>query len=495
MAKPKQKNITIRWRPQPKQLKFLRACGLSHPFDGGTPRKPVSELIGYGGAAGGGKSDALIGAAIIYALTYPGARIGYFRQTFTQLDGSGGAIARSRELLTGFAKYNGSTHEWTFPNGATIRFCYLGRDADLPNYQSQQFEVQLYDESTQMTWYQIMWMQQRIRSAKGYPTFTAFATNPGGIGHAQFKEFFVKSGEPEEPRRMEVEEGKFKNLIFIPSRLADNQILEKADPEYRKKLENLPGHLRRQFLEGDWDVAEGMAFEEWRDPIHTCAPFEIPDEWYRFRTLDWGYAKPYCVGWYAVDFDGRLYKYRELYGWSGTPDKGTREDPEDVARKIIEAEALDGGKKEYIRFAAADDAIFNQGEDSSPSIAEQFSHAGVYWQKVGKGPRSRISGKLEMHHRLKWDKDAEGNWNGVRPMLVFMKNCVHSIRTIPNMILDDRNPEDVNSDLEDHSYDETRYACMSRPMSPKVKKEEPSRQKKHKDNLAKVRQFPYRGIG
>lgn len=474
MAKPRE--VKIKWRPQPKQLKFLRACGLSHPFDGGTPRKPIAEIIGYGGAAGGGKSDALMGAAIVYALTYPGSRIGYFRQTFTQLNGAGGAIARSRELLTGFCKFNGTDHEWRFPNGSTIRFCYLARDADLPNYQSQQFEVQLYDESTQVTWYQIMWMQQRIRSAKGYPTFTACATNPGGPGHGQFKEFFVKSGEPEEPRVVEVEEGKFKTLVFIPSRLSDNQILEKADPEYRKKLENLPENLRRQFLEGDWDVAEGMAFTEYRSYKHECEPFAIPDEWVRFRSLDWGYAKPYSVGWYAIDYDGRMYKYRELYGWGGKADVGTKEDPEDVAKKIMELE-----KGEQIRYAVADDAIFGSRQDNSPTIAEQFATAfgskAVHWQPVGKGPQSRKSGKLEMHHRFKWTEDTE-------PMLVFFKTCKHTIRTVPNMIYDDNDPEDIDTDLEDHAYDETRYACMSRPIVPKPPKQEETKIQKHKKRLS-----------
>jgi hypothetical protein len=428
-----------------------------------------------------------MGAAIVYALTYPGSRIGYFRQTFTQLDGAGGAIARSLELLSQVAKWNGSKHQWVFPNKSILRFCYLAKDADLPNYQSQQFEVLLFDESTQFTWHHIAWMQQRIRSSKGYPTFTALATNPGGVGHYWFKTFFVRSGEPEMPRKVEVEEGKYKKIVFIPSRLSDNQILENADPEYRRKLENLPEHLRRQFLDGDWDVAEGMAFPEWREHLHVCAPFKIPDEWVRFRTMDWGYAKPYAVGWYAVDFDGRLYKYRELYGYGGKPDTGSKEDPADVAAKIMRLEA---GEK--IRYAAADDAIFGGRQDNSPSIAEQFARAfgskAVHWAPVGKGPGSRKSGKLEVHHRLKWT-EADPH-----PMLVIFNNCLHTIRTFPNMILDEKDPEDVDTTLEDHIYDEMRYACMSRPIVPKPKKTEPTKQQKHKERLSKKNTLPMRRV-
>lgn len=484
----KVKNIRIEWLPQKKQLKFLRACGLAHPFDGGSPKKPIADLIGYGGAAGGGKSDALMGAAIVYALTYPGSRIGYFRQTFTQLDGAGGAIARSLELLSAHAKYNGGKHEWVFPNGSRLRFCYLSRDADLPNYQSQQFDCLLFDEATQFTWHQINWMQQRLRSVKGYPTFSALATNPGGQGHYFFKNFFVKSGEAETTRKVEIEEGKYKKIVFIPSRLADNQILEQADPEYRKKLEALPETLRKQFLEGDWDVAEGMAFTEWREHKHIVVPFPIPDEWIRFRALDWGYAKPYCVGWYAVDFDGRLYKYRELYGWGGRDDVGTKEDPEDVAKKIMKME--DGEK---IHYAVADDAIFGSRQDNSPTIAEQFATAfaskGVHWTPVGKGPGSRISGKVEMHHRLKW-KEVDDV-----PMLQFFNHCRHSIRTIPNLIMDDHNPEDVDTTMEDHPYDETRYACMSRPIVPKERNLDETRVQKHKKKLAAAKSRHTRRVG
>src|SRR5206468_11956583 len=160
----------IYWQPQPRQLKFLRACGLSHPFDGGAPKKPVARIIGYGGAAGGGKSDAMMGAAIIYALTYPKAKIGYFRCTFTQLEGAGGAIMRSLELLTGIAKYNAGKHVWKFPNGSIIKFCHLQRDEEVANYQSQQFDCVFFDEATQFSWFRVQYIiSSRVRSVRGYP--------------------------------------------------------------------------------------------------------------------------------------------------------------------------------------------------------------------------------------------------------------------------------------------------------------------------------------
>lgn len=386
---------------------------------------------------------------------------------------------RSEELLTGKAKYNAQKRRWKYPNASIMQFCYLDSDRDVQNYQSTQFDVILFDEGTQFTPYQINYMQSRIRSVRGYPTFTAIATNPGGPSHGFFKAQFVKAGEAEIPHRVEHEPGKFRYHVFIPARLSDNLILEKMDPSYRRKLEGLPEHLRRQLLDGDWDSAEGMAFEEWRDDVHVIPPFKIPEDWKRFRSLDWGHAKPYSIGWYAVDYDGRMYKYRELYGWGGRDDLGSKEDPEDIAKKIIKLE-----KGEKIAYAVADSAIFGGRQDNYPTVAEQFATAfggkALHWQPITKGPGSRKAGKVEMHHRLKWDDNTE-------PMLMFFNTCRHTIRTLPNMILDENDPEDVDTDLEDHSYDETRYACMSRPMIPGRPKKEKTAVEKHKEKLAKQR--------
>lgn len=474
-------NQTIKWKPQPRQLKFLRAVGINHPFDkGGVPKPPAASLIGYGGAAGGGKSASLLASCIIYAITYPGSVCGYFRRQFTHLSAPNGPIMKSRELLTGIAKYNTSTHTWTFQNGSVIFFCNAENEGDLiAKYQGTEFDMVCFDEATHFPWPMISYIIfSRMRSRKGYPVTALFGTNPGGIGHSWFKRIFVQSGEPEETNEVEVEEGRMRTVLFVPAKLADNALLEKADPMYRQNLESLPEHLRRQLLDGDWDMAEGMAFTEYRESRHVVAPFAIPDEWIRFRALDWGYAKPYSCVWFCVDFDGRIYQYRELYGYGGRPDVGTKEDPEDVAIKIMQLE-----KGEKISYAVADDAIFGSRQDNSPTIAEQFSTAfggkATHWQPVGKGPRSRISGKLELHHRLKWKEGDDEP-----PMLQFFNNCKHTLRTFPNLILDEDNLEDVDSSQEDHLYDAIRYAAMSRPIVPKLKTDEETRIQKHKRKLA-----------
>jgi hypothetical protein len=385
----------------------------------------------------------------------------------------------------------------------------LQHEQDVQNYQSQQFDIICLDESTHFTRFQYRYMLSRNRSnTPNMPRpFMAMGTNPGGCGHTWFKDEFVRAGEPEQVQRVEVEPGKFEDHIFIPAKLSDNIALEDRDPEYRQNLENQPEHIRRQLLEGDWDAVDGVAFPEWRQQYHVVDAFELPDEWIRFRSLDWGYAKPYSVGWYAVDWDGRLYKYRQLYGYGGEADKGSKEDPEDVAVKIWEAEHYrdENGvwQSENIVDSVADDAIFGGRQDNSKDIAEQFNEAffeldkkygtkTMTWRRVGKGPKSRISGRLEMHNRLKVPVDDTGKPTGESPMLVFFKGCTHSIRTIPELLNDERNPEDVDSAMEDHSYDETRYACMSRPLSTKRARPELTMIQKHKQKLTKDRQNPRR---
>jgi hypothetical protein len=501
--------INFEWKQQTRQMTFLRACGLSYALEGGKPSPAQAKVIAYGGAAGGGKSDAMCMLAIIACCTYSGIAVGYFRRKFTQLEGAGGAIWRTTTLLgplveKGLVKWNGGLYRWTFWNGSVIQFAHLQHEHDVQNYQSQQFDIICFDEGTHFTRFQYRYMLSRNRSnTPNMPRpFVAIGTNPGGVGHTWFKDEFVRIGEPETVHNVEVEPGRYEEHLFIPAKLSDNFALEERDPEYRKNLENQPEHIRRQLLEGDWDAVEGVAFPEWRHNIHVVEPFQIPDEWIRFRSLDWGYSKPYSVGWYAIDWDGRLYNYRELYGWGGEADKGSKEDPADVALKIWEAEHWqdENGKwhSEYITDAVADDAIFGGRQDNSKDIAEQFADAFLeldkehktntkVWRRVGKGPKSRISGRLEVHHRLKVPTDKDGKPTGEAPMVQVFTNCKHLIRTLPELLNDEKNWEDVDTTMEDHAYDQFRYAMMSRPMTTKRKVEEKGLVERHKERLAKTR--------
>jgi len=453
----------------------------------------------------------MIMGAIIACCSYENINVGFFRRNVTQLQGPGSAIMRSQTLLAemrllGLAKYNEQKNRWTFFNGSVFQFCHLQYDDSVFDYQSQQFDILCFDEATHFSRFQYRYMLTRNRRSnvtnKLPRPFAMMGTNPGNIGHVWFKNEFVFAGPPEQVNQVEVEPNVFEAHVFIPARLADNQALEESDPTYREKLENQPEHIKRQLLEGDWNAIDGVAFPEWRDGVHVIDPFAVPDEWVRFRSLDWGYSKPYAVHWFAVDYDGRLWCYRELYGWGGEADKGSKEDPADVARKIWDAEHWqdESGRwhHENIHDAVADDAIFGGRQDNSKDIAEQFAERFIeldrqngtktlVWRRVGKGPKSRISGRLEMHSRLKIPADDEGNPTGELPMMIFFRNCKHIIRTLPELLNDDRNPEDIDTDMEDHAYDSVRYGAMSRPLTTKTKKAELTLIQRHKKKLVERR--------
>jgi hypothetical protein len=175
-------------------------------------------------------------------------------------------------------------------------------------------------------------------------------------------------------------------------------------------------------------------------------PFEVPKGWQRFRAADWGYSSPACVLWFAIDYDNHLWIYRELYTKKITADV--------FARKVLMLE-----KDEYIRYGVLDASTWAKRGDVGPSIAETMIQTGCRWRPSDRTPKSRISGKLEIHKRLKIVDEKKKD-----PGLRIFSTCRNLIRTFPLLPLDDSNPEDINTHAEDHAYDALRYGCMSRPM-------------------------------
>jgi hypothetical protein len=458
--------VEIEWWAQPRQLAFLQACGLSHPFDGSEPRSAAAKIIGYGGAAGGGKSDSLMGLAIIAAWTIPGVQIAYFRREFPQLEGLGGAILRSHNLIDKRAvKWNGTQRRWTFPNRAAMQFCHCKSEEDVHNYQSNQFDIILLDEGTQFTRFIYRYLLTRNRAntdTSWFKPFMAIATNPGGVGHSWFKNEFVTIGVPEQVYDVEVEPGRNERHMFIPAKLSDNQILCKRDPGYRENLENQPEATRSMLLDGNFNVFAGQVFEEFRNNpehyidrrwTHVIEPFKIPEEGRRYRTFDFGYARPFSVGWWWVDYDGRLYRYRELYGCTGDPDKGIKWHPKQIAQRIREIE--NEFEKGHQITGIADPSIWTA--DTGASVAEQMAQEGVYFDPAD---NKRIPGKMQVHYRLAFDEEG-------LPMMYVFNTCRAFIRTMPILIYDEHHPEDVDTKQEDHIYDETRYLCQANPIPPR----------------------------
>ena len=459
-AKSKSKNkIDVPWRPQERQLTFLRACGLSHPFDGGGPKPPVAVFVGYGGAAGGGKTDSLVGVAIIAGLTFPGINIGIFRRTYSQLEGPGGIILRSQELMASWASYNGGMRRWTMPNGSLLQFCHCENENDVYNYQSQQFDILLFDEMTQFSGTQIRYLLSRNRATKnGVIPFAAGATNPGGIGHIFFKEQFVDPGEPEQVHNVEVEPGIFEEHIFIPAKLADNQILERRDPAYRKKLEAQPEDVRRALLYGDFDIFSGQFYPEYKKEIHVVKPFEVPAWWKRIRSLDYGLDMTACL-WWAIADNGQCYAYRELHEPNLNLSK--------AAKKIVDMTP----SYEYVSYTTASPDLWNRRQETGQSGVEIMGKAGL--KGLVRAKHDRIQGwramreYIEPYDVLTEDGDLlldEFGKPRKSARIQIFETLPNFIKYLPMLQRDEHDLEDAadKPHIVTHVNESARYFCMSR---------------------------------
>ncbi len=447
------------WTPQPKQALFQA--------------RPEYEAL-YGGAAGGGKSDALLAEAL-RQVQIPHYRAIIFRRTYPQLTD---LVDRSRELYgRAFpaASYNSTAHCWTFPSGAKIYFGNLPRDADRLNYQGKHYDFVAFDELTQFSWEQYSYLLSRNRpNGPGTRVYIRATANPGGIGHGWVKDRFISAAPPMttiwDSYEVISPAGEKITLrrdrIFVPSTVFDNQRLLSNDPQYLANLAMLPEAEKQALLYGSWDSFEGQVFREWcNDPAHyddqrythVIRPFRIPAHWRIYRGFDFGYAKPFSVGWYAADEDGRLYRIREYYGCTGTPNVGAKLNPAEIAQKIREIEQEDDNLRGRHIIGIADPSIFDESRGESVAAMMARHPYNVYWTG---GDNTRLPGKMQFHYRLAFDE-------GGRPMLQVFDTCKHFIRTIPTLVYDEKNVEDIDTDQEDHIYDECRYVLMENPISPR----------------------------
>ena len=426
----------------------------------------------YGGAAGGGKSDALVMEALrqVHIPHYKGLIL---RKTFPQLSELIDKTLNYYPRAFPKAKYNGGSHTWTFPSGAKIIFGAMQYTKDRTKYQGQAYDFIAFDELTHFTFEEYSYLFSRNRpNGPGTRVYVRSTANPGGVGHGWVKERFLTAGAPMKTIWEDVEidfpdgrrEKRRKSRIFVPSSVFDNPALLRNDPDYVTRLASMPEAERRALLYGDWDSFSGQVFTEWRNDsghyadrlgTHVIDPFRIPEGWTVWCALDWGYSRPFSVGWYAVDHDRRLYRVREYYGCSGTPNMGLRMEPGEVARTIRRIESEDPNLRGRTIHRVGDPAIW--GSDGTESIGALMERERVYWEK---GDHARIDGKMQVHHRLAFDE-------GGVPMLYVFSTCKHFIRTVPNLVYDQANVEDIDTDGEDHIYDELRYVCMKNPIAPR----------------------------
>ena len=412
-----------------------------HPNEG-----PQTEFLAaserdvlYGGAAGGGKSYAMLVDPLRYAHK-KAHRALILRRSMPELRE---LIDKSRELYPKAfpgCKFREVEKLWNFPSGAKIEFGFLERDADVYRYQGQAYSWIGFDEITHLpTEFGWNYLASRLRTTDPeIETYLRCTANPGGVGAHWVKKRYV---EAEEPNKSFIGKDGLSRK-FIPARLDDNPYLAK-DGRYEEMLKALPPIQRRQLLEGNWDVAEGAAFVEFDPTVHVIPPFILPVVWERVKGIDYGYSSESCCLWGAVDrADGTLIIYRELYRKNLT---GL-----DLGRIITEMEVEDPFSVQGV----LDTAAWARTGTTGPTVGETLQQLG---HKLRRADKNRIQGKIQIHEYLKVQN------NGNRPKLQIFNNCPNLIRELQSIPLSKTKPEDVDTNASDHAYDALRYLIMSRP--------------------------------
>ena len=444
-ATPKEREVIFKPNPGP-QTEFLAA--------------PEREVL-FGGSAGGGKSYSLLADPMRY-FSNPAFSGLILRRTNDELRE---LVFKSQELYPKAykgAKWQEKKSQWIFPSGARLWMTYLERDEDVLRYQGQSFSYIGVDELTQYaTSFSWQYLRSRLRTTDpDLPIFMRATSNPGGPGHQWVKKTFIdpapagqtfdatdiESGEV--LRYPDTHEKAGQSLFkrkFIPAKLSDNPYLMEGG-QYEANLLSLPEMQRRQLLEGDWSIAEGAAFSEFNPNVHVCEPFDIPSDWRKFRSCDFGYSSYSAVHWYAIDPSYEtLYVYRELYLSKHTG--------RDLAKAILSAEVGDN-----LQYGILDSSCWHQRGNVGPSIAEEMIAEGTRWRPSDRSAGARVAGKNRLHERLKIDEETE------TPGIVFFNTCRQIIADLPTIPSCPKGKDDIDVRYtSDHTYDSIRYGVMSRP--------------------------------
>ncbi len=439
----------------------------------------------YGGAAGGGKSDALIIEATrqVHIPYYKGLII---RKTYPQLAELIDKSLNYYPKAFPGARYNASSHTWVFPSGAKIIFGSMPNTQSKINYQGQAYDFIGFDELTHFTYEEYIYLASRNRpNGPGTRCYMRATCNPGNVGHGWVKERFVSAAEPMTTIWEEVEiiepsgliRKEYKSRIFIPSTVFDNQILLNNDPQYLVRLASMPEAERKALLYGDWDSFSGAFWSEWRPSpdkeqckahdisvedalsehrwTHVIEPFPIPKHWPIYKGYDWGFGRPFASLWATVSPDDTMYVFAELYGCTKNANEGvkwTNRQQADAIQRTEREHPLLKGKQ--IR-GFADPSIWDGSHDTDGiSCAEEFEKHQLWYEK---GNNERIAGWMQVRERLKFDSE------GYAKLYVF-NTCPQLIRCFPLQLFDEHHVEDMDTRLEDHLHDSLRYMCMGRPI-------------------------------
>lgn len=388
-----------------------------------------------------GKSYGQLIDALLYALKYPGSKQLILRRTFPELEKS-----LIRTHLTFYPRkiytYNSSNHCGKFINGSIIDFSYCDNEKDVYKYQSAEYDVIRFDELTHFTEEMYVYLLSRIRGANSFPKMAKSSTNPGGIGHTWVKERFIDIGEPNKEHKI----GKT-TRIFIPSKVQDNRFLLEADAEYLNRLENLSEKDKKILLYGDWDIFEGQYFNEFNRDVHVVEPFEIPSHWKRYAAFDYGLDMFACL-WFARDTEGNAYVYREIH-----------------QSNLIISEAarlFNSMNTEQLEYIYAPRDLWNRRQETGKSVADIFYEYSITLTQTSV---DRVDGWLATKEWLKVidTRDIETGEAKKTSRLKIFKNCEHLIKYLPQVQIDEKNPNDVATEPHylTHICDALRYFCVN----------------------------------
>ncbi len=448
---------------QKRQATLLEACGFpcsfagEHEFAGSRvpmwratgERKPaVADVIGYGGAAFGGKSYGMLILARVAAELWPGVQIAYFRRTYPELDGPGAAMQKAYEVFDGVATGADGGKEWNWDNGSAFYFRHCQSEQDVYSYQSQQIDILLTDEATHFTWFIIDYLLTRNRSNvdhAGFKPFAVLPSNPGNVGHVWYSQIFdvdKKQGEHEQVKSVQNPNGKYSKVYFIPAFLEDNQIGVSRDPGYESRLMERDPEIARALRFGDWSLFAGQAFASWTRDRMTCEPFEIPEHWAKWRALDYGYVHPWVAGWFTKDpRTERIYIYRAVMKTELT----------DTEQAHLINDLTPEGEKINHTYASPDMwARKTAGLKTFTSVDEYKDEKVI----LTRADDARIGGKRKIDRLLVDDRDG-------KPMLQVFEPFYDIFKCMTTLVRDPGNPEDVKKVDGDDPYDMLRYGLTN----------------------------------
>lgn len=452
---------------QYKQSRLLEACGFpcqsagEHEFSGqrvpmyqatGERKQAVADLIGYGGAAYGGKSYGLLIVARVAAELWPGAQIAYFRRTYPELDGPGAAIQKAHEVFDGVASRTDGGREWKWGNGSTLFFRHCQNESDVYNYQSQQIDIFLPDEATHFTWSVIDYLLTRNRASgsvkvPGFAPFAVLPSNPGNVGHAWYSKVFdvaKQQGEHEQEKQVLNPNDKLASVFFIPAYLEDNQIGVAADPGYEDRLMQRNAEIARALRKGEWTIFAGQAFPTWTKERISCKAFEIPDHWPKWRGMDYGYVHLMAAGWATIDpVSRRIYVYRAV----------KKNELNDNQQAVLIREMTPRGEKITVTYASPDMwARSAKKTGKFLTSVDEFKEEGVI---LTRADDDRVNGVTKINRLLVDGPDGKGAMIQVFEDYYDVLGCMETLVHEDAML--GRNSEDVKKVEGDDPFDMLKY--------------------------------------